>query len=154
MIHTRTHRRTTIFKSRKCGHHYAHRHSTSLDDNPKMSFVTTSHNSWLHHLQATSVTLGGVPIKNHKLYSQHKICNIIGHNPWLPNQEETIRTSHNSHTHTYTKSWWRIVLDLGCNLNRTEVGMNPKTKRRKMENVDWGFLRNGRKSRHLEKVPR
>jgi len=51
-------------------------------------------------------------------------------------------------------NWWRIISDLGWNSSRTKMGMNPKTKMEKMEYVDWGFLRNGRKSLQLEKVPR
>ena len=47
-----------------------------------------------------SVTSGRVPNMNHSSYSRHKINNITSHNPWLPNQVETIRISHNSHTHT------------------------------------------------------
>jgi len=45
-------------------------------------------------------------------------------------------------------------LGFGGNLSRMKMGMNPKTKTGKMEDVDWGFLRNGRKSRHLEEIPR
>ncbi|QCD99524.1 hypothetical protein DEO72_LG9g1472 [Vigna unguiculata] len=49
-----------------------------------------------------SVTPDEVLNTNHNSYSRHKIDNITTHNPWLFNQVETIRTSHNSHTHTGT----------------------------------------------------
>jgi len=67
--------------------------------------ISTSHNSHITHAglscyEPPSITLGGVPNTNHNLYSQHKIRNITGHYPWLPNQVEPTYTSHNSHTHT------------------------------------------------------
>jgi len=47
-----------------------------------------------------SITPDGVPNTNHNSFSRHKTSNITSHNSWLPNQVETIRTSHNSHIHT------------------------------------------------------
>ena len=36
--------------------------------------------------------------------------------------------------------WWRIVSDLGWNLSRTKMGMNPKTKKGEMEDIDLGVF--------------
>ena len=54
----------------------------------------------LSYYEWQSVTSCGVPNTKHNSYSRHKISNITGHNLWLPNQVETIGTSHNLQTHT------------------------------------------------------
>jgi len=97
----------------KHGHHHVYPRSTSSDDDLIVPFTATSHNSWFHHLQATTrrytcglssyelqfITQDGVPNMNHNLYSQHKISTILAITrnsliKWRPSVRAT--------THTFT----------------------------------------------------